>query len=47
MAQVKDPICGMTVDSERTAFKGSYDGQMVYFCSASCQKRYAATHKSA
>lgn len=38
--KVKDPICGMTVDTERAAAKGSYDGQMVYFCSVSCQKTF-------
>lgn len=44
MAKMTDPICGMTVDSERAPAKGSYDGKVVYFCSARCQKKYEASH---
>ncbi|MGB6500508.1 MAG: YHS domain-containing protein [Thermoplasmata archaeon] len=36
----KDPICGMTVDSERAAARGVYAEGTVYFCSTACQKRY-------
>ncbi|MCI4369118.1 MAG: YHS domain-containing protein [Thermoplasmata archaeon] len=42
--KVKDPICGMTVDTDRAPEKGSYAGQWVYFCSAACKKRYEAAH---
>ncbi len=38
--QVTDPVCGMTVDTERAAAHGVYDGKAVYFCSGSCQKRF-------
>jgi P-type Cu+ transporter len=44
MAQAKDPVCGMMVDTEKAAARGSYGGQMVYFCSTACQTKYAATH---
>lgn len=35
-----DPICRMTVDTERAAARGTYDGETVYFCSESCKKTY-------
>lgn len=38
--QAKDPVCGMMVDTERAAAKGTYDGQVVYFCAASCKATY-------
>lgn len=44
MTKAKDPVCGMTVDTERAPAKGSYGGQMVYFCAASCQRTYEQTH---
>ena len=43
--QAKDPICGMMVDTERTKFKGVYDGTPVYFCAASCQQKFEAQRK--
>ena len=46
MANAKDPICGMAVDMDRAKFKGSFEGKMVYFCSAGCQQTYAKAHKS-
>jgi Cu+-exporting ATPase len=42
--KVKDPVCGMTIDSERAAAKGVYGGQAVYFCSTGCQRTYEAKH---
>jgi YHS domain-containing protein len=38
--KVKDPICGMMVDTERAAAVGEYDGQKVYFCSEACRRTY-------
>ncbi|HEV8050333.1 MAG TPA: YHS domain-containing protein [Thermoplasmata archaeon] len=38
--KVKDPVCGMTIDSEKAAAKGTYDGETVYFCASGCQKEY-------
>ena len=37
----KDPICGMTVD-EATALRAERDGQMFYFCSEHCRKKFLA-----
>jgi Cu+-exporting ATPase len=44
MAKVRDPVCGMTIDSERATAQGSYGGQTVYFCSLGCKRKYDATH---
>jgi YHS domain-containing protein len=33
-------VCGMTIESEKAAAKGTYDGQTVYFCAVACQRRY-------
>ncbi|MCI4337667.1 MAG: YHS domain-containing protein [Thermoplasmata archaeon] len=38
--KVRDPVCGMTIDPDRAAAKGTYDGQTVYFCAVGCQKEF-------
>ncbi len=35
---VKDPVCGMDVDSSKTQFKTIYKGEIYYFCSRACKK---------
>ncbi len=40
MTMVKDPVCGMTIEDSKAAAHGTYDGKVVYFCSAACQKTY-------
>ena len=47
MAKVKDPICGMMVDTERAPAKGVYGNETVYFCSPVCKQTYDARRKSA
>jgi len=42
--QAKDPICGMSVDTDRAPAQGTYGGQKVYFCSAGCRRKYEASH---
>ncbi|MEX2035992.1 MAG: HAD-IC family P-type ATPase, partial [Xanthobacteraceae bacterium] len=37
-----DPVCGMTVDPEKTAHRHSHQGQTFYFCSAGCRTKFAA-----
>jgi Cu+-exporting ATPase len=37
----KDPICGMTVE-EATALRAERDGQVFYFCSEHCRKKFLA-----
>ena len=37
MAKVKDPTCGMDVDTE-TAPKTEYKGKTYYFCCSTCKE---------
>jgi len=45
MGKARDPVCGMTVDTERAPARGTYGGQVVYFCNPACQRKYELTHK--
>jgi len=45
MAKARDPVCGMTVDTDRAAARGTYGGTPVYFCSLGCQRRYETSHR--
>jgi YHS domain-containing protein len=38
--KVKDPVCGMEIDSRTAAGKSEYQGQTYYFCSAACKKSF-------
>jgi len=38
--KVKDPVCGMLIDSERAAAQGTYDGKTVYFCAEACKRTF-------
>ena len=40
MAQVKDPVCGMTVDSSTTQLKSDYKGKTYYFCGSGCKTAF-------
>ena len=42
MTQVKDPVCGMTIESATAAGQSSYAGQTFYFCSDSCKAQFDA-----
>lgn len=42
MPQVKDPVCGMTIDSNAAAGSSSYQGQTYYFCSTQCKTQFDA-----
>jgi len=35
-----DPVCGMEVEEETAEWKTTYQGQMYYFCAASCLKSF-------
>jgi P-type Cu+ transporter len=37
---VRDPVCGMTVDPQRAARKVEHRGKTYYFCSARCAERF-------
>ncbi len=36
----KDPICGMNINLEKTAFKSTYQGKEYGFCSAHCKAEF-------
>ena len=40
--QVKDPVCGMTVDPAATPHHAHYGDQDYHFCSAGCRAKFAA-----
>ena len=39
---VKDPVCGMTVDPTKAAATREHDGTTFYFCSAGCAETFDA-----
>jgi YHS domain-containing protein len=41
--KVKDPVCGMTIESTTAPAKGTYGGQVVYFCAEGCRRTYERT----
>lgn len=40
MSQVKDPVCGMIVDTESTKFKSEHEGHTYYFCAPGCKTAF-------
>jgi Cu+-exporting ATPase len=40
MAQVKDPVCGMMVDTFSAAGRAMFEGRAFYFCSEACQRQF-------
>ena len=41
-AVTRDPVCGMTVDPEKTAHHAEHDGRAFHFCSGGCKTRFEA-----
>lgn len=41
-ARAVDPVCGMDVDNDRSAFRVAWDGRGVVFCSEQCRTRFLA-----
>jgi Cu+-exporting ATPase len=41
-AKVKDPVCGMMVDPERTEHHADHHGETFHFCSARCHDKFVA-----
>jgi len=39
---VKDPVCGMTVDPQSAKHRQTHEGHSYYFCSAGCEKKFTA-----
>ncbi len=40
--KVRDPVCGMLVDSGTAAHRAAYEGQTYFFCSAGCKAKFEA-----
>ncbi len=36
----RDPVCGMSVKSERAAATAEYEGRRYYFCSGGCKAAF-------
>jgi len=39
---VKDPVCGMEVDTSKAKYKSVYKGRVYYFCSERCKEEFEA-----
>jgi YHS domain-containing protein len=42
MATVKDPVCGMLIESESAIARAEIAGQIFYFCSSECASAFEA-----
>ena len=40
--QVTDPVCGMTIESEKAASTEEWQGKTFHFCSTSCRQSFRA-----
>lgn len=38
--QVVDPVCKMTIDSEKAAASSEYQGRKIYFCCKGCKVKF-------
>ena len=45
MATVKDPVCGMEIDSNQAAAQTIHEGQAYYFCSTECREEFERNPK--
>ena len=40
MAMATDPVCGMQVDKNTTAFRAEHNAETYYFCSRGCMLEF-------
>lgn len=40
--KVTDPVCGMSIESDKAAARETYQGSSYYFCSPNCQRTFKA-----
>jgi Cu+-exporting ATPase len=45
-APTRDPVCGMSVDMEKTAHRTTHEGREIGFCSAGCKAKFEAAPES-
>ncbi|HXH48301.1 MAG TPA: YHS domain-containing protein [Terriglobia bacterium] len=38
--KVVDPVCKMTIESEKAAATSQYEGQTIYFCAPGCKVKF-------
>lgn len=38
--KVTDPVCGMSIESEKAAARADFAGRTYYFCSERCRKQF-------
>ena len=38
--EIKDPVCGMTVDRQKSSYASAYRGKTYHFCSTSCRDKF-------
>ncbi|MHB8867267.1 MAG: YHS domain-containing protein [Thermoleophilia bacterium] len=38
--EVKDPVCGMKIDSDSAVGTSEHEGKTYYFCSADCKEEF-------
>lgn len=38
--KVIDPVCKMTIDSEKAAATSEYKGKTIYFCAKGCKTKF-------
>lgn len=38
--KVVDPVCKMTIDSEKASATSDYKGQTIYFCAQACKTKF-------
>ena len=44
MANTKDPVCGMMIDSANAHASEEYEGKTYYFCSEACKSQFEKAH---
>ena len=37
---VKDPVCGMDIETDTAAGRTEYKGQTYYFCGSTCKEKF-------
>lgn len=40
MAEVVDPVCGMTIESSSAAGESRYNGTTFFFCTTACKREF-------
>lgn len=44
--KIKDPVCGMKIDKNKTEFSFEYQGKLYYFCSQNCKEKFETDSKN-